>query len=239
MNKKNISMLLHGAAAYNALTSDTLGGAVKKTALFSGAVLAVEKLASEQDNQATDELKGSILKSHTMCVLMIYLQSNELTETGVNTIVHTYYESAKQAGLSDVESIEDMVEAARILLMQSPTEIDNTLEECALNIKNQPSQENANMMMDSLVDYVETVVSVDGVEVNDRQLELIEILRTVKDMPFPDTGIVKLAKGAWKLGFGFIAILHVSEETEHLFRFNSIAHFGLNRSPVSVLSDQF
>ncbi|WP_244912973.1 tyrosine-type recombinase/integrase, partial [Idiomarina fontislapidosi] len=31
--------------------------------------------------------------------------------------------------------------------------------------------------------------------------------------------------------------LHVSDESEHSFRFNPITHFGLNRSPVSVLSD--
>lgn len=206
MNKKNISMLLHGAAAYNAMTSDTLGKAVKKTAIFSGAVLAVEALGSAQNEDVTEEIKNFILRSHTLSVLMVYLQGTELTESGVNAIVQTYYESAKQLGLSDIESIEDMAEAARILLMQTPTEIESTLEDLALNIKNQPNQDNANIMMDALVDFVETVVQVDGVQINDRQLELIGILRSVKDMPFPDTGIVKLAKGAWKLGFGFVAI---------------------------------
>ena len=34
-------------------------------------------------------------------------------------------------------------------------------------------------------------------------------------------------------------LLHVSDESEHSFRFNPITHFGLNRSPVSVLSDHF
>ncbi|WP_241971653.1 ImmA/IrrE family metallo-endopeptidase [Idiomarina fontislapidosi] len=33
--------------------------------------------------------------------------------------------------------------------------------------------------------------------------------------------------------------VHVSDESEHSFRFNPITHFGLNRSPVSVLSDHF
>ncbi|PYE30346.1 hypothetical protein DFP83_11819, partial [Idiomarina fontislapidosi] len=32
-------------------------------------------------------------------------------------------------------------------------------------------------------------------------------------------------------------VVHVSDESEHSFRFNPITHFGLNRSPVSVLSD--
>ena len=34
-------------------------------------------------------------------------------------------------------------------------------------------------------------------------------------------------------------LVHVSGESEHSFRSNPITHFGLNRSPVSVLSDHF
>ena len=37
----------------------------------------------------------------------------------------------------------------------------------------------------------------------------------------------------------FGAALHVSAELDHPFRFNPIADFGLKRSPISVLSDQF
>lgn len=36
-----------------------------------------------------------------------------------------------------------------------------------------------------------------------------------------------------------LAAVHVSDESEHSFRFNPITHFGLNRSSVSVLSDHF
>ncbi|MBT41032.1 MAG: hypothetical protein CMF12_00755 [Idiomarina sp.] len=49
---------------------------------------------------------------------------------------------------------------------------------------------------------------------------------------YPKTGgVVDLSERARQL--------HVSDESEHSFRFNPITHFGLNRSPVSVLSDHF
>ncbi|RVU31937.1 hypothetical protein EOE67_19615 [Rheinheimera riviphila] len=37
----------------------------------------------------------------------------------------------------------------------------------------------------------------------------------------------------------FAHFLHVSDESEHSFRSNPITHFGLIRSPISVLSDHF
>ena len=41
---------------------------------------------------------------------------------------------------------------------------------------------------------------------------------------------------AWQQAEGKV---HVSDESEHSFRSNPITHFGLIRSPISVLSDHF
>ena len=47
------------------------------------------------------------------------------------------------------------------------------------------------------------------------------------------------SEGASYLELAEFLTMHVSDESEHSFRFNPITHFGLNRSPVSVLSDHF